>query len=149
MIAGQGPMRERLEEQARSLGIAGRTHFLGYREDVANVLDALDVAVMSSDYEGSPLFAFETMAQGTPLVSTDVGAVRDVLAHGESAMLVPTGDPAALAQAIETLLKDDELRQSMGAAAADRLSRFEMPVIAAQFASLYESLLAAKGHVAA
>ncbi len=146
VIAGDGPQRKALEEQARELDIAGRTHFLGYREDVVSLLDAFDVAMMSSDYEGSPLFAFETMARGTPLVSTDVGAVRDVLEHGESVMLVAPRDPVALAAAVEVLLKDPELRRSMGAAAAGRLSQFEMPVIAGRFADLYESLLAAKGH---
>jgi glycosyltransferase involved in cell wall biosynthesis len=145
VIAGDGPLRADLEAQARDLNIAGRVRFLGYRTDVASLLDAMDVAVMSSDYEGSPLFAFETMAQGTPLVSTDVGAVRDVLEHGESVMLVPPRDPVSLSTAVEALLRYPGLRRSMGRAAARRLSDFEMPVIAARFADLYESLLATKG----
>ena len=90
VIAGTGPTLLPLEQQARDLNIAGRTHFLGYREDVANVLRGLDVAVLSSDYEGSPLFVMECMAHGTPLVSTDVGAVRDVFGAWQERAARPT-----------------------------------------------------------
>jgi glycosyltransferase involved in cell wall biosynthesis len=145
VIGGEGEERPGLEARSRELGIAGRTHFVGYREDVAGVLRALDVAVLSSDYEGSPLFAFECMAHRAMLVSTDVGAVRDVLEDGESVLLVPRRDSAAMAQAIERALRSPELRASLAAAAAKRLARFEMPAIAARFAELYEALIAAPG----
>lgn len=143
-IAGSGPLQSRLEERARTLGIAGRTHFLGYREDVPNLLRAVDVAVMSSDYEGSPLFAFECMAHGAPLVSTDVGAVGDVLRRDESVVLVPPRDPAALAAAVQGLLDAPERRRAMAAAARERLTEFEMPAVATRFEELYESLIGAR-----
>lgn len=142
VIAGHGPLRSELEARARALGIAERTHFPGYRQDVPNLLHAVDVAVMSSDYEGSPLFAFECMAHGAPLVSTDVGAVGDVLEDRESVLLVPRRDPVAMQQAIHALLHDPQRRAAMASAARERLGRFEMPAVAARFAEFYESLLA-------
>ena len=64
VIAGDGDCRESLERQAAALGIAGRTHFLGLRHDVASILAGLDVAAISSDFEGTPLFALETHGRG-------------------------------------------------------------------------------------
>jgi glycosyltransferase involved in cell wall biosynthesis len=144
VIAGHGRERPGLEEQARALGIAERTHFVGYREDIPEVLRALDVAVISSDSEGSPLLVFECMAHRTPLVSTDVGAVHEVLEDGRSVLLAPTRDAAALAAAIERLLSTPSLRESMVSAAFERLDDFQMSAVAARFGDLYESLLAAR-----
>ncbi|MGG7381598.1 glycosyltransferase, partial [Escherichia coli] len=70
-------------------GVADSISWIGLRSDAPVVLDALDVGVMSSDFEGTPLFAFECMAASVPFVSTDVGGLRDVFVNGESALLVP------------------------------------------------------------
>jgi glycosyltransferase involved in cell wall biosynthesis len=97
---------------------------------------------MSSDYEGSPLFALECMAHGTPLVSTDVGNVGSLLGDGHGVVIVPRRDPSALAGALESLLHDPARRAAQAAAAAKRLPRYEIANVAAEFGELYERLVA-------
>ena len=91
-------MSRGLTAQATTLGISAAVHFLGLRDDVDSVLRAADVAALSSDYEGAPLFVYECLANGTPLVSTDVGGIPDAIVDGETGILVPKGDAAALAR---------------------------------------------------
>jgi glycosyltransferase involved in cell wall biosynthesis len=141
VIGGDGERRQPLEAQARELGIADRTHFLGMREDVPTLLAGFDVAVMSSDYEGTPLFAVECMASGTALVATRVGGLPDLVEDGVSALLVPPRDVPALAGAIGSLLGDPELRERIGAAGRERSERFSMPHTAERFMDLYRELL--------
>ncbi len=145
VIVGDGPSRAELERVAADLGVSERTHFLGTRTDVAAVLTALDVAAMSSDFEGLPLFAFECMANGTPLVATRVGGLSDLIEDGRSGMLVPPRDPGALAAALAELLADPARREAIAAAARERARGYELPAIAARFAELYDSLLAERG----
>jgi len=142
VIAGEGECREALEAQVRRLGLDGRVHLLGQRDDTDAILSELDVAALSSDYEGTPLFAFECFARGTPLVATRVGGLIDIVEDGVDGRLVPRRDPGALADALEALLRDPEQRRTLAAAAERRLESFRMPRIAARFADLYERLLA-------
>ena len=145
VIGGDGERRGALEEQAARLGLGSRTHFLGMREDVPNLLQAFDVAAMSSDFEGTPLFAAECMASGTPLVATRVGGLPDLVEDGVSGILVPPRDPSALAGAIDGLLADPALRARIGEAARERSELFSLPHTADRFISLYRSLLAEAG----
>jgi glycosyltransferase involved in cell wall biosynthesis len=140
-IAGDGACRGDLERRARELGIASRTHFLGLRDDVDAILAAVDVAAMSSDFEGTPLFAFECMAAGTPLVATAVGGLPDMLEDGRSALLVPRRDPPALAAALDRLLRAPAEREALARAARQRLERYEIDAVAGRFAALYRELL--------
>lgn len=141
ILAGAGPRREALEEHAARQGIAERTRFLGLRNDVNVVLRGLDVAAMSSDYEGLPLFACECLANGTPLVSTDVGGLSDLVEDGRSGLLVPARDPGALAAAIVSLLRDPERRRAMGEAGRARLQEFTIDRVVPRFVELYDRLL--------
>ena len=145
VIGGDGPCRADLEQRAAELGLAERVHFLGWWEDVGGLLEAADVAVMSSDYEGMPLFALECMASETPLVSTDVGNVADLLGDVDGAVIVPRRDPSALAAGLEALLRDPGRRAAQAAAAAERLPRYEIDNVAREFGELYERLLARNG----
>jgi glycosyltransferase involved in cell wall biosynthesis len=142
VIAGEGECREALEAQIRRLGLDGRVHLLGHRDDTDAILSELDVAALSSDYEGTPLFAFECFARGTPLVATRVGGLVDIVDDGVDGRLVPRRDPEALAEALAALLRDPEQRRALATAAERRLESFRMPQIAARFADLYERLLA-------
>ena len=142
MIGGDGECRRALEQRARELGLARRVHFLGWWQDVGGLLESAHVAAMSSDYEGSPLFALECMAHGTPLVSTDVGNVGSLLGDGHGVVIVPRRDPSALAGALESLLHDPARRAAQAAAAAKRLPRYEIANVAAEFGELYERLVA-------
>ncbi len=123
VFAGDGPMREHCERLARHLGIADRTHFLGIREDVERVFHASDVIALPSRTEVFPNVVLEAMAAGVPVVATDVGCVREMVADGETAILVDEGDDAALAEALTRLVRDAELRARFGAAARERVTR--------------------------
>ena len=141
LVCGRGPCRPGLERLANELGVADRVLLPGYRNDVPEVLEAVDVGAISSDREGTSLFALECMAHRTPLVSTDVGGPHDMLEDGVSAMLVSPRDPAALARALETLLRDSQLGAALATAARERLHGLTIDRVAARFADLYDQLL--------
>jgi glycosyltransferase involved in cell wall biosynthesis len=126
IIAGEGEEREPARALAAELGIAGRVHFPGFRADVGDVLDALDLFVVSSDREGLANAMLEAMAFGLPVVSTDVSGAREALdpAPGQPAAGLVTGfDEGALADAVGSLLRDGNARRAMGAAARERAER--------------------------
>ncbi len=100
--------------------------------------------MLSSDWEGMPLFVFECMAAGTPLVATSVGGLPEIVDEGRTGLLVPPRDPAALADALERVLTDGALARRLADAAADRLEQFRIESVAVQFAELYEELAAAE-----
>ena len=145
VIAGYGPMAETWQAYTRELGLEDRVHWLGMRNDGPVVLAGLDVAVMSSNFEGTPLFAFECMAARTPMVVTDVGGQRDIFENGRSAMIVPPRDPAAMADALEALLRDPERRRAVTEAAHERLAEFTVERAVERVEELYWRLLESKG----
>jgi glycosyltransferase involved in cell wall biosynthesis len=140
VIAGDGPLQPALQRQAADLGLAGSVHFLGRRNDVDSIIRDLGIAALSSDFEGTPLFAFECMANHTPLVATAVGGLLDIIDDGQTGLLVPRRDPEALGDALTRLLLDPGLRGRLATAAAGNLDRFTIDAIACRFADLYESL---------
>jgi glycosyltransferase involved in cell wall biosynthesis len=140
LLAGDGPCRRRLEQRVAELRLADRVHFLGMREDVDVLLRALDVAAMSSTFEGSPLFGFECMANEAPLVATAVGGLNDVFEHGRTALLVPAGDSEALADSIVALLRDPDRRERIAAAAHAELENYTIERVVARYVALYEQL---------
>jgi glycosyltransferase involved in cell wall biosynthesis len=142
VIAGDGPERPMLEKYTLGLGLGDRVHLLGVRQDVDAILKEADVAALSSDFEGMPLFTFESAASGTPLVATEVGALPDLVEDGHSGLLVPPRDPEALAQGMATLLMDPDRRERLAVAAAERLEQYTIDRVAVEFADLYERLRA-------
>ncbi len=115
LLVGDGPLRGELGEQAAALGIAGRTVFTGHSSEVPLLQSALDVQLFPSLWEGTPLALFEAMAMARTIVSTDVDGLGEVLCHGETALLVPPRDPAALAAALHTVLADPGLARRLAA----------------------------------
>lgn len=142
VIAGEGECRGELEQHADKLGVADGVSFLGRRNDVDAILRAADLAVMSSDYEGTPLVAYECIANRTPLVATRVGGLPDIIDDGRTGRLVPPRDPIALAGAIVELLKDPARRDQIADAAAEKLHSLTIDAAAHRFATLYETLVA-------
>jgi glycosyltransferase involved in cell wall biosynthesis len=140
LIAGDGPCRSDLEKQARGLGIGSRVHFLGHRGDVIAVLRAADVAALSSDREGSPLFVAECMAAGTPLVASAVGGVPDMVDHDRTGILVRPRDPVALAEALLRLLRNPSARERLATQASRHLAEYTIDAVAARYGELYEEL---------
>jgi glycosyltransferase involved in cell wall biosynthesis len=117
VIAGEGPARSELETRIRDTGAAVR--LLGARTDIADLLDAADLVVMSSRWEGSPLSAHETLLAARPLVATAVGGLPEFLGDG-AARLVAGEDPGAIAEAVTELLADDEARRDLADAGRRR-----------------------------
>lgn len=142
VIAGDGVCRPQLERLIDDLGLRRSVHMLGFRTDVDSILRSVDVGVMSSDWEGMPLFVFECMATNTPLVATAVGGLPEIIEHDKTGILVPPRDPVALGHAITRLLGDFELRRRLSAAATTRLDQYRIEAVAGRFASLYETLWA-------
>jgi glycosyltransferase involved in cell wall biosynthesis len=132
-----------MESLARSLEIADAAHFLGLRDDVPDVLASVDVACLSSDFEGMPLAVLEYMAAGKPTVSTAVGGVPELLRDGIDGLLVDRRDPAALAGGILDLLSQPDRAARMGAAAAERQRlEFSLEAMVSRFQALYDELYA-------
>jgi len=126
-LVGDGPAREVLEAHAAALGLTNRIRFLGERVDVDRLLAGMDVFVLSSREEGIPNALLEAMAAGRACVATAVGGTPEVLRDGETGWLVPPGEPAALADAIEqALTRPDEARRR--GAAAGRAAREELSI---------------------
>lgn len=122
-LAGTGPLRGTLEDHAAALGITHRVHFLGFRHDVREVYEALDVFVLPSLCEAMPYALLEAMAMRLPVVGSAVGGVPQVMASGETGFVVPSRDSRPLAEAIQSLLSSADLREKLGRAARARSER--------------------------
>lgn len=114
-IAGAGPMEKKLKDLAHELGLSGKVHFLGFCTDVYRLIGQSDALVLSSFSEGLSLSLLEAMALGKPVIATDVGGNPEVVKSGISGILVPPADPAALAGAMEYILKHPSAANEMGA----------------------------------
>lgn len=117
VVAGDGPLMDSLKALVAELQIGAFVHLLGARGDVPDVLNALDVFVMSSSTEGLPLVVLEAMATSLPVISTRVGGIPDVLDEGQTGFLVPSEDEAALRDRIAQLRADPAGTRAAGAKA--------------------------------
>ena len=148
LIVGDGTERPGLERRIERCGLGGTVRMLGRRTDVADVLHALDVAVSSSDFEGTPLSVLEYMEAGLPIVATQVGGVPDLITHGEHGLLVEPRDAGALAAAVEQLLADPRTAAEMGERARKRRrAEFDVTNTVAAIEHIY-SVLASGGRSA-
>jgi glycosyltransferase involved in cell wall biosynthesis len=146
LIVGDGERRGPLEAMARDLGLDRRVRFLGWRADLDRLYADLDVVVLTSKNEGSPVALIEAMAAGRPVVSTRAGGVEDVVTDGESGRLVPVGDTAAVARAIVDLIEHPDEAAKLGAAGRHAvMTRFGSARLVADVDRLYGRLLAARG----
>jgi glycosyltransferase involved in cell wall biosynthesis len=114
LVVGEGSLHDGLARQARDAGIGESVVFTGFRSDVPRVLDAIDVLALPSLHEGMPLTAIEAAAAGRPVVATAVDGTPEVVREGETGLLVPPADPAALARALLAMLGDGEAAARMG-----------------------------------
>ena len=143
VVVGDGSLRPEIEKRAIERGIGGRVIFTGWRQNLARICADLDLLVVSSDNEGTPVSAIEAMAAGRPVVATRVGGLVDLIEESRTGRLVPPRDPAALAQAIGSLLDDPAARAAMGEAARRSAGeRFRAERLVADVERLYDDLLA-------
>ncbi len=141
-IAGRGDLEERLRDRARALQVSDRFHLLGLRSDIGNVLAGANVFVLPSLSEGVPLALLEAMLAGRPVVASAVGEVPTVLDGGRAGVMVPARDPAALAQALDTLLADPAEARRLGAAAQARATEsYTFDVMMDRYLQLYTKML--------
>lgn len=142
VLVGDGPLRERLEQQARELGIFERVLWAGWQQDPAPWFHLADMIVFPSrDAETLGNVILEAWAYAKPLVATAFRGAREIARHGEDAWVVPCDDAPALAAGIETLMRDPALQQSLVARGSRRVSvDFGEGPIVAQYADLYARL---------
>ena len=119
-IVGDGPLRGELELFAERVGLSGRAFFLGFRSDASSIMRSLDVLVVPSRTEGSPLVTLEAMAAGVPVLASAVGGIPDQIRHESEGLLVPPGDPVALSDALLRLLEDPGFARALGEAGSLR-----------------------------
>ncbi|MFP5258146.1 MAG: glycosyltransferase family 4 protein [Acidobacteriota bacterium] len=138
-IVGDGPLRPALAEQAARLGLAGRVRFAGWatREAMPDILRAADLFVFASRDEGMPNAVLEAMASGLPVAATRISGNEELVLDGETGLLVPPDDVAALAGALGRLLGDRDLRRRLGAAGRERVVReYSWRSVAERYAAL-------------
>lgn len=141
-IVGDGERREALERRVRELDMEERVHFAGWQTEMADVMADLDVVILTSRNEGTPVSLIEASAAGKPVVSTNVGGVRSVVEHEVSGFLCTSGDVNCLSFSIHRLLSDPLLRSTMGDAGRKRVQqRFGLPRLLRDVRSLYAELL--------
>ncbi|MBI4716474.1 MAG: glycosyltransferase [Planctomycetes bacterium] len=142
--AGQRDYYDALLAQRRELALEGQVHFLGHRDDAVALSAEFDIAVVCTipPGEGFGLVIVEAMAQGVPVVATEVGAAREILTDGQTGRLVPPCDPAAMGAAIEALLDDNAVRRNLGAT-GQRVcrERFDIRQTVRAVEQVYDALL--------
>lgn len=142
IIAGDGPMSRQVEAFCQS-SQGGRCQWIGFSEDVRGILSAADLFVLPSRTEGWPLALGEAMAAGLPTVTTDAPGIRDVVVRNQTGLVVPVEDPAALAEALERLGGNADLRQQFGSAGRDRIaSHFGIGAMIEGHERLYKGVVA-------
>ena len=141
VIVGDGELRKELEEYAKELGIADSVIFTGFRQDLPEIYADLDVVVLSSINEGTPVSIIEAMASGKPVVATDVGGVPSLVKDSSTGFLVKPQDAESLSDGVLKLLKSPELRQNMGKKGRDNIfPLYDISQLVKRIDLLYKSL---------
>jgi glycosyltransferase involved in cell wall biosynthesis len=142
VLVGEGSERAALEQLATEVGVANRVVWIGWSEDARSYLRTFDVFAFPSRFEGFPLAVLEALLARTAVVATDIGSTGEAVRHGETGLLVPHDDVAALADAIRKLLGDEPLRRRLAQQGRQLvLARFTAEHMTCAFESLYEELL--------
>jgi len=145
ILVGEGELQETLRQEAAALGCGDRLHFLGFSEEVPELLKGFDVFVLPSLNEGMGRALLEAMAAGLPCVATRVGGVVDLIQENKNGVLVPPRDPEALAGAIQELADHREEREAMGLRAREWVDEsYGREHMVDRLASLYDQVVAEK-----
>jgi glycosyltransferase involved in cell wall biosynthesis len=141
-IAGTGLQREELEREVDRLKMADYVRFLGWVRDLRSTYRGWNVFVLPSLDEGLPIAILEAMAEGLPVIATEVGGVPELVVHGVTGLLVHTSSPSALTEALDQLLRDPDLRRTMGQNARKQVrEEFSEEKMARKVETVYEVLL--------
>lgn len=135
------PVKQQLESLRVELGLERRVHFLGFREDVAELLNGMDIYLNTSVSEGFSLTTVQAMACGIPVVCTRSGGPDEIITDGVDGLLVPVGDVSTIARAVATLCSQGRLRETLVTRARQTVrERFTLNEMVQSYASLYEEL---------
>jgi glycosyltransferase involved in cell wall biosynthesis len=147
VIAGEGPERATLEEMSRKLGIASRVRFLGFVKEMPEFYQSLDLLLLTSHFEGTPLTVLEAMAMGVPVVASRVDGVAETLEDGKDAFLVPREDKELFTRQVCGLLADRDLAQRLAQAGQKKVRcHYSAEAMVRQVEALYLQYLE-DGHV--
>jgi glycosyltransferase involved in cell wall biosynthesis len=147
LVVGDGSDRKELESLATELGLSPSVRFTGPRSDVPTLLGISDVFLLTSDFEGLPLTVLEALAMQLPVVATDVDGTSEVLGGGVGGILVPPKDPAATADAVLSLLHDEERRREMGQQGRQLVEQiYSIRVVSEQIGVVYRTILQQNNH---
>jgi len=142
LVVGSGLLHRKVHEIAHELGIEAHVHFLDGWADISEIFAALDLSVVSSEYEGCCNVILEAMAMGKPVVATAVGGNPELVIEGETGLLVPPKDPQRLAEAIVQVLHDPHHAKAMGYQARRLVeARFTLQRMVQETEQLYQQLL--------
>jgi glycosyltransferase involved in cell wall biosynthesis len=114
MLIGDGPGLEQIKQRVEQLGMSDRVSFLGFRQDIAEILAQVQIYALISNWEGLPCTIIEAMRAGLPVVASDVGGVSEIVLNGQTGYLIPRGDVQTLRQKLSYLLSNEQARISMG-----------------------------------
>lgn len=143
LLVGDGDLRIALERETHNLGVADRIIFAGWRNDVIDVLYALDLFVLPSLWEGLPLSVLEAMAAARPIVATAVDGTAEVIKNEVDGLLVPPANPTALSQAILRVAHDPHMADRLRASGrAKVLTKYDVAVMIRRYVNLYRQQLA-------
>jgi len=146
VLVGDGPLRQACSETLAAAGLTHQAWLPGNRDDVPELMRALDVFILPSLAEGISNTILEAMASGLPVIATAVGGNGELVAEGETGALVPPGDPQALATSMAAYAADRGLRRVHGDAGCRRAAEdFSMAQMLAAYGGVYEQLLATRG----
>jgi glycosyltransferase involved in cell wall biosynthesis len=147
VFVGKGELEEALRAEAFRRGVSDKVTFLGWRDDVPEIMQIIDVFVLPSLNEGMGRVLVEAMAAGKAIVASDTGGIPDLIKHGHNGLLVPPKDPNRLAEAIIILLKDTHRRQEMGENGKLLAKRYSAESMVKKIDTLYEELLPKVGFI--
>jgi glycosyltransferase involved in cell wall biosynthesis len=142
VIAGSGSMEQALRVQVTQSGLTEKVHFLGHVSDRVGLYHALDMLLLTSDFEGTPLTLLEAMASRLPVIASAVDGIAEVCTEGRDALLVPRRDQRAFLAALERVMADAPLRARLAQHARKTiLERYEIRALVRRIEGLYEGLL--------
>jgi glycosyltransferase involved in cell wall biosynthesis len=144
LMVGDGGLLEKCRERTLALGMAPKFTFTGHRQDVPDLMQAMNIFTLTSNNEGMGRSILEAQSAGLPVIATQVGGVPEIIRDNLTGLLIPPGDPAALACAIEKLYRDRQLGNRLAASARQQLPLYSLEKTIANLDHIYQELLKAK-----
>ena len=141
VLVGKGQLEAQMKSEVSRLNLTGNVHFLGWRNDIEYILPLFDIFVLPSLNEGMGRVLVEAMAAARPIVASNTGGIPDLVKHRENGLLVPPGDPRALAEALLQLIRQPDAARRMGQAGHRLAGRFSVEEMVGRIEQMYAELL--------